>query len=458
MIPEAARTTPVAISKVAVEPFECIRAGWSLVMSGDRFIHAAGLIGLFCVAMFVGSFVPFGTVILMGPAMCGMFYVIFKWVREEQSGAGDMIKGFEWLGEAIGVTLIAMLIQGVIMFFLLGGLGALVFLTLVPSIQSGTEPSFGLIAVLIGGGYLTLLFIGTLARLLFAFAYPLVVDRGCGPIDAITWSVKGAIPHLPGLFALSVLNAIITTIGILLCFIPGLLYVPVATASMAFAYIKIYGLSEEPSFRTFESGTASLLGKPAGGRGEWRPMDPDAAGSGMVETVRQEPEQAPEPKPLDPAAADETDGVFGAGFEDAVAEQGAPIEDVAGSVDDARPDDSDAFESAATAEVDALKKPEMPPAPAFDYEASAQEANEEIDKAVDPEAFGALATRLMGAHTPEAQPPPGRTAPEAEPESESESTSESESESESENENENENEGEGEGENDNDEAAGGDEA
>lgn len=248
MIPEAARP-PQAISKVAVEPFECIRAGYSLIVTDGRLGPAMGLFGL----LFVSMLIPYGSIVLLGPAMCGFYYVIFKWIREEEAGPKEIFKGFEWMWESFAATLITVFISAAITFPLIALMVGFGYLLLAPTILAGGTPSGGLIAVVIIGGYGSILFCSMLVRILLAFTYPLIAERGLQPLDAIKWSFRGASAHIPGLFALAVLNGLISFVGFLFCVVPGLLYVPIAIASMAFAHVKIFGLADEPSYRQFEN-------------------------------------------------------------------------------------------------------------------------------------------------------------------------------------------------------------
>ena len=113
------------------------------------------------------------------------------------------------------------------------------------------------------------------------FVFPLITERGMNPFHAVMWSVKGVLPHLPGLLGLHLLNSMIGTIGALMCFVPGFLYLPVALASTAIAFKKIYGLAERPSYRDFEERDAADVAGVARPRsqGGWTPLSASGAAS-----------------------------------------------------------------------------------------------------------------------------------------------------------------------------------
>ena len=77
---EGTTATPLTgITRTAVGPIDCISQGWSLVR--DRYGQAVALVAIFYGAMLI----PYGSIVLLGPAMCGVFYVYFKWMRGEDA-------------------------------------------------------------------------------------------------------------------------------------------------------------------------------------------------------------------------------------------------------------------------------------------------------------------------------------------------------------------------------------
>ena len=62
----------------AVQPVECIKAGWELIKSQYWLF-----VGMTVVGIIIGSVVPLG--ILMGPMMCGIYLALFKPGADSQS-------------------------------------------------------------------------------------------------------------------------------------------------------------------------------------------------------------------------------------------------------------------------------------------------------------------------------------------------------------------------------------
>src|ERR1044071_1023229 len=95
-------TTPqIPFERNAVQPVECVKAGWELVKP-----HYWLFIGMCIVAQLIGSAVPMG--ILLGPMMCGIYLAFFKHRRGEPIDFGLMFKGFDYFGPSVVATLLHM--------------------------------------------------------------------------------------------------------------------------------------------------------------------------------------------------------------------------------------------------------------------------------------------------------------------------------------------------------------
>src|SRR5258705_6761960 len=85
--------------RAAVEPVECLKAGWDLVK--DQYWL---FVGIAAIGMLIGSAVPLG--ILMIPMMCGMYQTFFKKRRSEPIEFGLLFKGFDYFGPSVVATLL----------------------------------------------------------------------------------------------------------------------------------------------------------------------------------------------------------------------------------------------------------------------------------------------------------------------------------------------------------------
>ena len=93
-------TTPeIPYKRKAVDPVECIKAGWELVKPQYWLF-----VGMTFVAFFIGSAVPLG--ILMGPMMCGIYLTCFARRRREPVEFGLLFKGFDFFGPSVIATLL----------------------------------------------------------------------------------------------------------------------------------------------------------------------------------------------------------------------------------------------------------------------------------------------------------------------------------------------------------------
>src|SRR3979409_2258121 len=122
----------IEFKRNAVEPVECIKAGWELIKSQYWLF-----VGMTVVGVIIGAVVPLG--ILLGPMMCGIYLALFKTRRGEPIEFGTLFKGFDYFGDAVIATLIHLVPMIVIIvpayvIFYVG-----IFLTMIASSRNG-EP------------------------------------------------------------------------------------------------------------------------------------------------------------------------------------------------------------------------------------------------------------------------------------------------------------------------------
>src|SRR5215207_189868 len=124
-------TSQIPFRRNAVQPVNCIKAGWELV-KGQYWLF----IGMCLLALIIGQAVPLG--ILLGPMMCGLYVTFFKRMRREPIEFGDLFKGFDYFGPSVIATLIHIVPMLVILlpsFFLF-------YAALIVSIAAqGSEPN-----------------------------------------------------------------------------------------------------------------------------------------------------------------------------------------------------------------------------------------------------------------------------------------------------------------------------
>jgi len=221
-----------------IRPVECIKAGYELIRSQYWLF-----VGISAVGMIIASLVPLG--ILMGPMMCGIYFTLFKQRRGQRIEFGDLFKGFDYFGE----SLIAALLHMVPIFIIIIPTYIIFYISMFAMIaaQGGGEPDSGILLGFFGlWGVIWLVVVAALILLsvVFTFAYPLIVDRRLGGLDAVKLSVKAAKANFGGLLGMMLLTSLLTFCGVLLCYVGAFLVMPISFGAIAVAYEQVFGLSE----------------------------------------------------------------------------------------------------------------------------------------------------------------------------------------------------------------------
>jgi uncharacterized membrane protein len=217
-----------------IQPVECIKEGWALIK--DQYWL---FFGLTIVAMLLGGAVP---IVLMGPMMAGMFICFFERMAGRQFEFGLLFKGFDYLVPSLIVTAIKVVPILIIMvpFYLIM---MVTMMATMPHGQASPEDSARFLTSFFGT---ELIFIGVImivsvgVEVFFMFAYPLVADRNLSGLDAVKLSIKAGRANFGGMVGLMLLNGLLACAGILLCFVGAYLYLPIAFASQAVAYRRVF--------------------------------------------------------------------------------------------------------------------------------------------------------------------------------------------------------------------------
>lgn len=229
-------TTPeIPYKRKAVDPLECIKAGWQLVKPQYWLF-----VGMTLVAFVIGSAVPFG--ILMGPMMCGIYLTCLARRRREPVEFGLLFKGFEFFGPSVVATLIhalpivAILIPTYVLFY------ASLVLALV---AQGDDPNPLALLGVLGTFSLIVLVVVVLIIIIsigFTFVYPLIVDRRLSGIDAVKLSFKAAMANFWRLLAMGLLTGVMAMVGMAICYVGLFLVFPISYGAIASAYEQVFGL------------------------------------------------------------------------------------------------------------------------------------------------------------------------------------------------------------------------
>ena len=225
----------------AVQPVECIRAGWELIRSQYWLF-----VGMTVVGIIIGSVVPLG--ILWGPMVCGIYLALFQTRRGQPIEFGLLFKGFDYFGDAVIATLLHMVPMVIIIapayiLYIVGMFG------MMAASQNG-EPNpgamlgfFGIFGVV----WLVIMLLMIVLSVVFVFAYPLIVDRRLKGFDAVRLSIRAGFANFWRLLGMLILTGLLTFAGVLLCYVGVFLVMPIGYAAVAAAYEQVFGLSEVQS-------------------------------------------------------------------------------------------------------------------------------------------------------------------------------------------------------------------
>ena len=230
-------TPQITFERNAVQPIECIKAGWDLLK--DQYWL---FVGMCAVAMLIGSAVPLG--ILMAPMMCGMYLSFFKKMRREPIEFGTLFKGFDYFGPGVVAMLLHVLpITAVVVpayfLFYVGMIFSMAAST------AGDEPNAApvlAVFVMFGVFWIVILFLVIVISIGFTFAHPLIVDRKMQGFDAVKLSCRAAMANFWRLLGMTVLTALLGLAGYLVFCVGVFLTMPIGYAAVAIAYEQVFGL------------------------------------------------------------------------------------------------------------------------------------------------------------------------------------------------------------------------
>jgi uncharacterized membrane protein len=231
----------IEFKRNAVQPIECIKAGWHLMRSQYWLF-----VGMTLVGMIIGSLIPFG--ILMGPMTCGIYLALFQTRRGQPIEFAVLFKGFDYFGDAVIAALLHYLPMIVIIapayvLYIVG------MFTMMGASQNG-EPNpaaalgfFGIFGVI----WLVIMVLLVVLSVVFTFAYPLIVDRRLSGLNAVKLSIRAGMANFWRLLGMIVLTGLLSSLGVLLCIVGVYLIMPISFAAIAAAYEQVFGLSEVQS-------------------------------------------------------------------------------------------------------------------------------------------------------------------------------------------------------------------
>lgn len=193
-----------------MDPSQYIKKAWN-IMQNDFGVFFGGTILLYLI-IFAASIIPFGGIVLKGPAMVGIMYVSLRALRNEPYQFGDIFKGFDFFGESAIASLLIFLIA------------------LVATIAS------------ILCCFVPLLFV---APFLF-YPYAFIIDKKMSGISALQASFELVKKDYGRHLVLCILIILLNLVGLLLCCVGIIFTAAIATVAMAVAYNDLVPKEEAP--------------------------------------------------------------------------------------------------------------------------------------------------------------------------------------------------------------------
>jgi uncharacterized membrane protein len=235
---------PVDFKRNAVEPMVCMKAGWSLVK--DQYWLFVGMV---VVTMFLNGLVPF--CILLGPMMCGIYLSLFLRHQHRRVEFDILFRGFDYFVPSLIATMLH-LIPSIIVMSILFALVMLGPFLLIPLTQSRELDAAVLILLLVVAAILVIILfcVFVIFTVASAFVYPLIVDRKLSGLAAIKLSAKAGFANFWKLLGLALLNVLLTSVGVLCCYVGLFLVLPLTFGSTAIAYTQVFGLGQIQSAAT----------------------------------------------------------------------------------------------------------------------------------------------------------------------------------------------------------------
>jgi uncharacterized membrane protein len=224
----------VEFRRGVIAPLECIKEGWALIKDQYWLFFGISIVGI----LIGGAF----AIVLMGPMMVGVFLCLQQRQRNQTVEFGTLFKGFELFVQGLVVTVLKFIPVFVLLipyYIFLFGMMATMRSRQINSPDDANQFVFSLFGFEMVFGALMVI-VSAVVEVFFMLAYPLVADKMISGFDAVKLSFRAARANLGGIVGLMLLNGLFSFLGVLCCFVGVYFYLPVAFASQAVAYRRIF--------------------------------------------------------------------------------------------------------------------------------------------------------------------------------------------------------------------------
>ena len=217
---------------VEIRPLELMSRGWDLIR--DQYWMFLLLTFL---AYIIGTAVPLN--LLLGPMLCGLYYTYFRRMRGEPVEVGDLFRGFDWLVDSLIVSLVIFAIS-----LMIGVITAILLLFGTAGIATLGEQAAALSIIPIMMIVLVVMLLSVLIVVPFAFAYPLINDKGYSASEAMRISLEAVRVNLIGVVVLVLVITLIHFFAMIMCILPIFFVMPITFGSVAVLYRDVFPETE----------------------------------------------------------------------------------------------------------------------------------------------------------------------------------------------------------------------
>ena len=224
-----------------IKPVECIKEGWALIKDQYWLFFGISIVGIL-----IGGVVP---IVLLGPMMVGIFFCLFQRMRHQPVEFGLLFKGFDQFVPGLVVTVLKMIPIFIVLVPYYIFLIAMMAITMPRAGIEDPEQARTFVMSFFGFEivfFLVIMAVSIVVEVFFMFAYPLVADRKLSALDAVKLSFRAGKANLGGVLGLMLLNALLGFVGVLCCVVGVYFYLPVAFASQAVAFRRVFPETFQP--------------------------------------------------------------------------------------------------------------------------------------------------------------------------------------------------------------------
>lgn len=215
----------------AIKPLECVREAWALIKDDYWMLFGISLVG----ALIAGATMY----VLFGAMICGIFGCYLKRIDGGEVKFEDLWIGMKYLVPSIPIVILFVVPIVVYMIVLF----VTMYSPLIAAVIVGEKGNPAIILGTFAIGIVIDIIVAvamTVIHSFIIFAFPLMVDRGLGGVDAIKLSARAVTKNMGGIGGLIVVNFGIVMLG-QLAFCVGVYFViPILTASNLVAYRKVF--------------------------------------------------------------------------------------------------------------------------------------------------------------------------------------------------------------------------